>query len=305
VSLPGSSTLAYDTHVSGSACASFARQRLRGHLALARISNSPTVISDAVAGAALADARGPIVITALVALAMVLFYTAGMYLNDLWDYAIDCRQRPERPLPAGLVSRSVAAAMVVVLFVAGGSVLWSVGRRAFVSGLVLIALIAIYDRWHKEYALSPLIMAACRFMVYLTAFLALSSRVSATVVIPAGMLALYVAGLTYVARGEHSLSMSNAGLVALLFLPVLYDATRPMPLETLPLLLGFVAWVAYSVSFVYRRTRQIGRAVGHLIAGISLVDGLVLAMTGATPGVVMALATFSLTLLLQRYVKGT
>jgi len=28
-------------------------------------------------------------------------------------------------------------------------------------------------------------------------------------------------------------------------------------------------------------------------------------MTGATPGVVMALATFSLTLLLQRYVKGT
>ena len=33
------------------------------------------------------------------------FYTAGMILNDLLDYEVDVRERPERPLPSGAVSR--------------------------------------------------------------------------------------------------------------------------------------------------------------------------------------------------------
>jgi 4-hydroxybenzoate polyprenyltransferase len=125
------------------------------------------------------------------------------------------------------------------------------------------------------------------------------------------LLGLYVAGLSYVARSENSLSVTNVGLVALLFLPVVYSAARlnaapPALFGTLPLLLVFTVWVAYSVSFVYRaRDRQIGRAVGHLIAGIALCDGLVLAAVGSVSGVALALAAFGLTLLLQRYVKGT
>jgi electron transfer flavoprotein beta subunit len=43
---------------------------------------------------------------------MVFFYTAGMFLNDLCDHAIDCHELPERPLPSGLVSRAEAVAAV-------------------------------------------------------------------------------------------------------------------------------------------------------------------------------------------------
>ena len=51
--------------------------------------------------------------------------------------------------------------------------------------------------------------------------------------------------------------------------------------------------------------RQVGRTVGQLIAGISLLDGLVLAASGSLLGIVFALVAFGLTLSLQRYVRGT
>ena len=51
--------------------------------------------------------------------------------------------------------------------------------------------------------------------------------------------------------------------------------------------------------------RSIGRAVGYLIAGISLLDALALAVAGSGIGVAIALAAWGLTLFLQRYIKGT
>ncbi len=357
------------------------QQTLYGHLALARVSNSPTVVSNTLAGAALAGALrldGPM---CLVAIAMVLFYTAGMYLNDLLDYAIDCRERAERPLPAGIVSRSTAAAVVIVLLGSGSMLLWSVGLRPFLSGLVLIALIICYDRWHKSNPLSPLLMALCRVMVYVTAFLAFSSQSLFNLLIPGCLLMLYVIGLTCIAKRENkpivalaefgeelrgqggskpqqgggkprpyytrawraassysrggacprpaSGSAMNVGILATLFLPGVYFVTRlplfslqyqggaspaptllyfvtRLPLFSLPLILLFTAWVGYSISFTYRsQKRQIGRTIGQLIAGISLLDSLVLAASGSVLGTAFALVAFGLTLYLQRYVRGT
>src|SRR5262249_50855518 len=91
------------------------QQKLYGHLALARISNGPAVLTNALAGAALAGARQVDGKLVLVAIAMILFYSAGMYLNDLFDYTLDCQARPTRPLPAGLVSRRAATIVAIAL----------------------------------------------------------------------------------------------------------------------------------------------------------------------------------------------
>jgi len=100
--------------------------------------------------------------------------------------------------------------------------------------------------------------------------------------------------------------MTSIGIVATLFFPTLYWAGRQWQWSTLPLILFFTIWVAYSVSFAFRSPkRQIGRTVGQLIAGIALLDGLVLAATGSSLGVALALLAFGLTLFLQRYVRGT
>src|SRR3954451_3822905 len=150
------------------------RAKAAAHLALARISNSPTVASNVLAGAALAgglpamseDGLPGILPLALLAISMLCLYTAGMYLNDLFDYASDRERRPSRPLPAGRVSRAEAGVVAFALLALGSALLLPLGTTAFASGLVLLAFIVGYDAWHKSNPLSPVVMAACRVMVY-------------------------------------------------------------------------------------------------------------------------------------------
>lgn len=285
------------------------RQRLYAHLSLARISNSPTVASNTLAGAALTGSLAFEPALLLVGLAMVLFYTAGMYLNDLCDYAIDCKVRPERPLPRGLVSKTTVLGVVIGLFVLGSLALLAVGWGPLGCGLLLIGFIYLYDSWHKGNAVSPLIMACCRVLVYVTAWAAFVKSSSAplfpNVIIPCGLLLLYVAGLTYVAKSEDKPQAIRFGLVAIIFLPALYFPLAQWSWLVLPLALLFAGWTAYSLTFVFNpQKRQIGRAVGQLIAGISLLDSLVLAGVSVI-GASLAVVAFGLTLFLQRYVKGT
>jgi hypothetical protein len=282
------------------------RQRLHNYLTLARISNSPTVLTDVLAGAALAGVLQPNGTVALLAIALILFYTAGMLLNDVCDYAVDCRERPERPLPSGLISRSEVTFVVAGLFSIGGAMLWYIGVTPLLSGLSLIAVIVAYDLWHKTNPLSPLFMAAARVLVYVTAFLAFSPRPSATLLVSGGLLVLYVVGLTYVAKTENRPSATKYWPAVALFLPAAYFAFL-LPAVALPILLPlFIGWVAYSISFVYRsKSRDVGGAIGRLIAGIALYDSLVLAAAGSLFGVVLAFVAFAATLFFQRYIKGT
>jgi 4-hydroxybenzoate polyprenyltransferase len=75
-------------------------------LRLGRVSNLPTVWTNALAGAVLAAgvsfAAWPVVTAAL---ALSLFYVGGMWLNDGFDAEVDARERPERPIPAGEIGR--------------------------------------------------------------------------------------------------------------------------------------------------------------------------------------------------------
>jgi hypothetical protein len=291
------------------------RQTLHGYLSLARVSNSPTVVSNVLAGAALGGALRPDAATILLAVASVLFYTAGMFLNDLCDYEIDRRQRPERPLPAGTVSRPAAAATTVALFAVGGLLLWLAGPRPFVGGLVLLAIIVAYDVWHKTNPLSPLVMSAARLMVYVIAFFTFSTDVTTGLVVAGGLLVLYVVGLTYIAKCETKPSVGNYWPAVVLLLPVgVYGVAAllgtPLSVSSAPLLLAllalFGAWVAYSISFVYRpQGRNIGGAIARLIAGMSLYDAVVLVVAGALVSVPLALAAFGATLFLQRFIRGT
>jgi 4-hydroxybenzoate polyprenyltransferase len=169
-------------------------------LQLARVSNTPTVVSNTVAGAVLASTAAEIGEVAVVAGSMALFYTAGMVLNDLLDFDVDVRERPERPLPSGAVSRPAALTAVIGLFAAGEALLLLAGTKPFLAGLGLIALIVLYDAWHKGNPLSPVLMGACRALVYFIAALAVTAEVPTDVAAAAAVLLLYVASLTLVAK---------------------------------------------------------------------------------------------------------
>jgi 4-hydroxybenzoate polyprenyltransferase len=70
--------------------------------------------------------------------------------------------------------------------------------------------------------------------------------------------------------------------------------------------LVFLGWTVYTVALLARRKPQgIRRAVVGLIAGVSLLDALLIAATGAFGLAVLAALGFVLTLMLQRLAPGT
>lgn len=194
----------------------------RAWLELARVSNAPTAASNAVAGAVVASPSAAAAEIAPLALAIVLFYTAGMILNDVRDLEVDRRERPERPLPSGRVSPQAATATVAALFVAGEGLVVAVDARAGLAGVGLIGVIVAYDAWHKGNPLSPLLMGACRAMVYVVAGLAVAGSLGGRAWLAAALLGLYVAGLTQMAKtGPPWLARRLGYLIAGI---ALYDA---------------------------------------------------------------------------------
>ena len=275
-----------------------------GWLQLARVSNTPTVVSNSVAGAVLASAAPDAGAVTVVAGAMALFYTAGMILNDLLDYDVDLRQRPERPLPSGAVSRPAALTAVIAMFVAGEALLLLEGTEPFLAGLGLIALIVLYDAWHKGNPLSPVLMGACRAMVYFVAAFAVAGGVPTEVAVAAGVLLLYIVGLTQVAKAEGGTLLAAWPLVAVLA-AVGYWAGWINSVWYVLLLVAFAAWVVRSLWLV-RRARRIGAGVVSLIAGVALFDALAVAsVEGGLAAVGVCLAAFLVTIALQTKIAGT
>jgi 4-hydroxybenzoate polyprenyltransferase len=225
-----------------------------------------------------------------------------MLLNDVCDYGWDLTHRPDRPLVTGAVSRQAALVATIALFVVGLALLWLVSLAAVLAGLVLIGLIVLYDVWHKTNPLSPLVMAGCRLMVYVGAFVAFAWPPTTLLAICGGLLVLHLVGLTAIAKSEARPNVVGYWPAALLFVAPLYF------LLSAPLLaLADAIWIGTSIRYVYRREdRQIGTAIARLIAGISILDALVVARMDAPPQwIVVALLGFALTLFLQRYVEGT
>ena len=273
-------------------------------LRMARVSNTPTTVSDAVAGAVLVAPFAPAGPVAVVAVAIALFYTAGMILNDVMDLAIDRRERPERPLPSGEVSVRAAVSAVVVLFVVGELLLALRDWRAAAAGLGLIALIVLYDAWHKGNAISPLLMAACRAMVYVIAGLAIAGALNEELWGAAAMMLIYVVGLTQVAKAESGGLAARWPVVAVLA-PAVYWAKELPDAAVAMLIAAFLLWAGNALWLVLAKHR-IGAGVVSLIAGIAIYDALVVAGAGGSAvAVAVCLAAFAVTIALQTKIPGT
>src|SRR5262245_52062653 len=119
-------------------------------LDLARISNLPTVWSNVLAGALLGAQRPNPTAVAVAALAGSLLYSGGMLLNDAFDADIDARERPERPIPSGRVTRGTVLALGFGMLVAALAVTAVFGSLASVgAGSAILVGVIVYDRWHK------------------------------------------------------------------------------------------------------------------------------------------------------------
>lgn len=185
---------------------------------LLRLPNHATAVADAAAGYLVVARPAEIAATpglVWAALAGWAFYAAGMVLNDVFDVALDRKERPERPLPSGRIGVRAAAIVGQGLLALGAlaacaaAVLSGHAAPALV-GASLTAAIWIYDRHAKGTPLGPAVMGTCRGLNWLLGMSAAGGpTLPAQWLLPLGI-AIYVAGITLYARDEASASRRAA-----------------------------------------------------------------------------------------------
>ncbi len=284
--------------------------RLTPWLQLARISNLPTVWTNVtaawlLAGGQLADTRLYWFI-----LAGSLLYTGGMILNDAADAKFDHEHRRERPIPSGRVNLTTVWSVAVVLLLAGATLATGFGAAPRITAF-LVATIVFYDLYHKQWSGSVIIMGACRALLYLTVASAVTLDID-KVFLPALALGAYIVGITLAARLEHrngALPPTSALLAfGCLYLPAIISArgfaSGHASTAQLIILGAFAMLVAYATHAMRKGGPAIGKSVGLLLAGIPLVDALIISSISA-PLAFAFLALVPFLRLWQRWVAAT
>lgn len=232
--------------------------KLKAYLDLCRVGNLPTVWTNVLAAGLLATGSVDIAYFLLLAAALSCFYLAGMSLNDLCDVEIDRQRRPGRPIVAGRVGVGEARGLTAGLILCGFVLLLLAPDPAGLPAAVaLLVAIVAYDLRHKGNPYSVLLMASCRFLVFVVTSLALTGGLPGFVLLAGAVQFTYIVGLSLFARWENA-------------------RAAPLPFPAMPLLL----------------------------AAISLVDGLVIALLVSPVWLWAGVAGAAMTLLGQKLARG-
>jgi 4-hydroxybenzoate polyprenyltransferase len=158
-------------------------------------------------------------------------YLAGMVYNDAFDYEIDAKERPFRPIPSGQILLKSALLLGNILLLVGillgglASMLpaapdWP-WRSVLIAGILSLTILA-YDAFLKNTPLGPVAMGACRFLNVLLGMSGgewtvgsgpLSFDIGSWHV--AAGIGVYIVGVTLFSRGEASESRRLALLAAM------------------------------------------------------------------------------------------
>lgn len=141
-------------------------EKLKNFLELIRLPGMFTAHADILAAFLITGAGFEKINTLLLLLlSSSCLFSAGMALNDYFDYEIDSKERPQRPIPSGRISRPSALALGLGLLGAGIGFAFFAGIRPFCVSIALGAAILLYDGLLKEIPLiGPLTMASCRYL---------------------------------------------------------------------------------------------------------------------------------------------
>jgi 4-hydroxybenzoate polyprenyltransferase len=174
------------------------------YLQLIRLPNVVTAAADSLAGWLLVTGSlgEPTRWLPLLGSSMLL-YASGTILNDVFDFEIDRRERPSRPLPSGRVSRPIAAwlgglglALGPVLAFASGS-----SQSALLAAVLALVILA-YDGGLKRTWLGPVTMGTCRGLNLLLGASCAASLGGPITWIAALAYGIFVAGITIASRSE-------------------------------------------------------------------------------------------------------
>ena len=174
-----------------------------------RPANIVTSVADVLAGIAISGfllsadlIQGSLIPILLLCISTIGLYGGGVVFNDVFDAALDKTERPERPIPKGLVSTREASVLGTGLLVMG---IIAASIVSLLSGTLAFAIAIaalVYNKWSKHhYIAGPLNMGLCRGLNLLLGMSILPASVIAwwvLVFVPI----IYIAAITMISRGE-------------------------------------------------------------------------------------------------------
>lgn len=163
----------------------------------------------------------------LMMLSTSCLYGGGVVLNDVFDATLDKKERPERPIPSGVIKKQSAAILGILLLLSGIVSAALTDRENIFSPATLlaitIALAAVaYDKWMKHNKfLGPLNMGFCRGCNLLLGMSLISYSLQHfwyLSIVPV----IYIAAITMISRGEvHGGKKSTLYFASVLYIIVI------------------------------------------------------------------------------------
>lgn len=269
-------------------------EKIHGCLVLMRPANLVTSCADILAGFGIAGV--PFILshpdqltTMLVLLLLLLISTIGLYgggvvMNDVYDASLDTVERPERPIPKGIISKNQAVALLVILLIIGIAAAFLV---SFTSGLIAI-LIAIFSLVYNAYTkpaliLGPINIGLCRALNLLLGISVVSVTLPSLWMLMFIPL-IYISGVSLISKQEVTVTNKNMLIIALVLYTLavagvlsLYYLPDFNLLFALPYLFLFVIAAFSSLLNAYFKPQpqQIRKAVTLGIVSLIVLDAAI------------------------------
>jgi len=262
---------------------------VRDYLVLVRLPNLFTLPSNILVGIAVISSFA-FTLTSFIQFLLlvtisVLLYCVGIVLNDLYDFDIDKKERPNRPLPSGKISRRSAIVLVAIFSTLALILSLLVSFSTLVISSILFLTIFGYDKYLKNTHAGPLTIASARVMnILLGTSVSFRSVDSYSQIVTLTFILIitfvYVSLIGFISRYEVRGFSDNAKLllppaiVAIVISSIiLFSLMGFFKLESLIILSLFSFIMLISFSRIYRRdsgrTQQIVR---NMILSIIVLD---------------------------------
>jgi 4-hydroxybenzoate polyprenyltransferase len=233
-----------------------------------------------------------------------------MVWNDFFDRFEDAQSRPNRPIPSGRVRPRTAVILGLLLFALGLTFAGLAGTQAssewdptpLVYAVGIVLAVWMYDGGLKRTPLGPIGMAICRFLNVLMGLSALpdSALDLDTRLHLAGVVGVYIVGVTWFARTEEGRSSKRqllgaaCVLAVALFLGLVLKARLPLGSGTvafpyLLVLFGFVIGRPVARAVSSPGPREVQTAVKRCILGLVILDAVLATAFVGLPGLAILL----------------
>lgn len=218
-------------------------QGWRGYLELMRPANIVTAWADILVGFAASGSgiifakliNGEATFAIIIPLAWLLLATTGLYgggivFNDVFDAELDAKERPNRAIPSGRVSRQNATLLGSILFAIGIGAAFQVSWLSAAIAIFITLSSLLYDSLAKYHPFfGPLNMGLCRgsnLLLGVSAVPAIIGERWYLTLIPI----IYIAAITAISQGEVHGGKKITGVIALLLIAIVLTAVLALGL---------------------------------------------------------------------------